>query len=200
MELPLPTKILVACSGFIQSHWILLLSFAILIPACIKITRLFNKGKYLTDFILIKLPLVGRIVLDVAVARFFSTFHTLFEAGVKIINSLKIAGASSGNSVISRRINRASEDIMKGALLSEAFEKIKEFNTMILNLVRMSEKTGQPDRALERITKYFDTVIPRKVKKMISFMEPAIIIAAGVLVGFILIGTLLPLFNLYSSM
>lgn len=199
LELPLPTKILVFCSDLIRNHWTALLFLVLLTPLAVKLVRMSARGRYLTDGLLMRLPLVGKVVLDISVARFISTFRTLFGSGVEIVKSLEIAGDSSGNSVINARAMGITEEIMGGSLLSHAFGKVNEFNSMIKNLINMSEKTGQTAMALERITDYFDTVIPRQVKRMLAVMEPAIIIAAGLVVGFVLVGTILPIFNLYSA-
>ena len=200
MELPLPTKILMAASGFLRSYWLPFLVLAVLVPVFIRIARISEKGRYCTDMALMKIPIVGSIVLDISVARFISTLRTLFGSGVEVVKALRISGASTGNSVIKRRSEMICDEVMNGSLLSEAFNKVKEFNSMIQSMMSMCERTGQTTEGLERITGYFDTVIPRRVKKAISIMEPAIIGLAGLLVGFVLVGTLLPMFNLYSAL
>jgi type IV pilus assembly protein PilC len=199
LDLPLPTKILIFCSDLIRDHWTALLLLVVLMPLAVKLFRMTERGRYATDSLLMRLPLVGKVVLDISVARFISTFRTLFGSGVEIVRSLEIAGDSSGSSVINARAKGITREIMGGTLLSHAFGKVDEFNSMIKNLINMSEKTGQTAMALERITDYFDTVIPRQVKRMLAVMEPAIIIAAGLVVGFVLVGTILPIFNLYSA-
>ena len=100
---------------------------------------------------------------------------------------------------LEERLGEIREDITMGILLSDAFKKVKEFSSLIKNLMNMSEKTGQTTMALGRITSYFDTVIPRRVKKMLSVLEPAVIVLAGLVVGFVLVGTILPIFRLYST-
>ncbi|MFH1999104.1 MAG: type II secretion system F family protein [Planctomycetota bacterium] len=198
MKLPLPTRILVMTSQWVQSNWIALLGLVIMIPVAVHVARFFSKGRFYSDMGLMKLPVIGGIVRDVAVARFIATFRTLLGSGVTVIKALEVAVQASGNQVIIERVSRSIVEITNGALLSQAFEPIKEFSSLIQNLIRMSERTGQTMAALDRITDYFDTTIPRAVKRMISIMEPAITIAAGMLVGFVLVGTLLPIFDLYS--
>lgn len=198
--LPFCTQILISCSEFLQDFWPFLVIGLILIPICINILRWSEKGEFLTDNALMKIPIMGGVVRDVAIARFISTFRTLLGSGVEILNALKIGGEASGNCVIKRRALEIEEGVRAGSLLSEAFNKINEFNSMIKNLINMSEKSGQITTSLERITQYYDTTIPRKVKKSISIIEPLIIVTAGAVVSFVLIGTLLPLFNLYSSL
>ena len=173
---------------------------AVLVPVFIRIARISEKGRYCTDMALMKIPIVGSIVLDISVARFISTLRTLFGSGVEVVKALRISGASTGNSVIKRRSEMICDEVTNGSLLSESFNKVKEFNSMIQSMMSMCERTGQTTEGLERITGYFDTVIPRRVKKAISIMEPAIIGLAGLLVGFVLVGTLLPMFNLYSAL
>jgi type II secretory pathway component PulF len=198
-NLPLPTKVLMISSQFLQVYWIELLVAVISIPIILKLVRMTIKGRYVTDLILHRLPLIGVIVLDIGVARFISTLRTLLVSGVEVVNSLKIAGNSTGDSVLIQRTEGIADSITKGSLLSEAFKQVKEFNSMVQSLISMSERTGQTTQALDRITDYFDTTIPRRVKRMISIMEPGVIALAGIIVGFVLVGTLLPIFNLYSS-
>ncbi|MBU0754671.1 MAG: type II secretion system F family protein, partial [Planctomycetes bacterium] len=198
-SIPLPTKILLASSDFLQTHWIWMLGLLCSLPLVWKGIRVSQSGQYITDKFLMHFPIIGGVVLDVAVARFISILRTLLSSGVEVIQALEISGGASGNAVMRKRSATIIEDIRKGALLSEAFRRVKEFNSMIQSMISMSEKTGQITQVLERVSNYFDTTIPRKVKKMIAVMEPTIICMAGILVGFVLVGTLLPLFNLYAS-
>lgn len=200
MELPLPTRVLIAASETLQVYWMPLIAAAVLLPVVIKLARHTKRGRYLVDDLLMHLPLIGGVVKDIGVARFLSTFRTLYSSGVEIMQSLRISGESAGNAVITARADKIRLRIMEGALLSEAFAGVREFNSLVKNLIHMSEKTGKTAEALERITRYFDTVIPRRVKRMIAVMEPAVILGAGLVVGFVLAGTLLPIFNLYSVM
>jgi len=198
-NLPLPTRILIGASNLITDQWIVLAAAAAALPLSIQVARLFERGRYITDFLLMKTPPIGGVVLDVAVGRFISTFRTLITSGVEVIQALNISGGASGNAVIAARTRGIVDRIVGGAMLSEAFGTVREFDSLIQSMISMSEKTGKTGEALERISQYYDTTIPRKVKRLISILEPGIIAAAGVIVGFVLVGTLLPLFNLYTA-
>ena len=199
VELPLPTKILVVASDTLSDHWMLFAGAAAAIPMTLGLLRATTWGRYALDLAVMRIPCIGGVVRDIAVARFISTFNVLLASSVEIMETLKIASPASGNAVIARRGREISDRILQGSLLSEAFVRVKEFGSLVQNLIAVGEQAGRITESLDRVNAYYDTQIPRKVKKALAVMEPTVILLAGLSVGFVLVGTLLPIFNLYSA-
>jgi type IV pilus assembly protein PilC len=200
IELPMATQVLISVSDFMRGNWLPLLCGVLSVPAAVIITRRFKSGKIFTDRMLFKVPAIGRILSEISLARFTVVLKTMLSSGVEIVKSIDISGSSTGNTFIEKLSQETIEDVKNGKALSVAIEKFKEMNLLLPRMITIGEKTGRIGEALDCAYNYFDLSIPKKVNKMISMIEPSIIIVAGILVGFILLGALLPIYTMYSGM
>ena len=200
IELPMATQVLISVSDFMRGNWLPLLCAVLSVPTAVFITRRFKSGKVLTDRLLFKVPAVGKILSEISLARFTVVLKTMLSSGVEIVKSIDISGSSSGNTYIEKLSQETIDDVRNGKALSVAIEKFKEMNLLLPRMVTIGENTGRIGEALDCAYNYFDLSIPKKVNKMISMIEPSIIIVAGILVGFILLGALLPIYTMYSGM
>ncbi len=200
IELPVITRMLIAASDFLRGNWQPLVSILVGIPVTIAVVKRFKAGRIFMDRALFKIPVLGSIVADIVLARFTVIFKTLLSSGVEIVKAIEISGSSSGNSYIGMLADKAIEEVKNGNKLSSAFAAFNEMNLLLPRMVSIGEKTGRIVDTMEAAYNYFDKTIPNKVSRMISMLEPTIIIVAGVLVGFILLGALLPIYSMYSSM
>jgi len=199
MELPAMTKVLITTSNFLRGNMLLLLFFVVSLPVTIIIMRKTKGGRTFMDKMILRIPVMGNIIAEICLARFTVIFKTMLYSGVEIVRSLEISGSSSGNSFIEDLCRQAIHDVRNGERLSAAMDRFKSLNFVLPRMVSIGEKTGRIVDALECAYKYFDSSIPKKVSRMISLIEPSIIILAGVLVGFILIGALMPIYTMYSA-
>lgn len=200
IELPVITRILIASSDFLRGNWQPLVSVAVGVPLTITMVKRFKRGRILLDRMVFRIPVFGTIVADIVLARFTVIFKTLLSSGVEIVKAIEISGSSSGNSYIGMLAEKAIEDVRNGNKLSTAFVAFNEMNLLLPRMVSIGEKTGRIVDTMECAYNYFDKTIPNKVNRMISMLEPSIIIIAGLLVGFILLGALMPIYSMYSGM
>ncbi|GBE03439.1 type II secretion system protein F [bacterium BMS3Abin09] len=194
--LPLPTLMLLALSNFLTDYWFMILLF---IAAAIFFVRRYlnsENGNRTWDSMKFKLPIFGKLYQEVAVSRFSRTLGTLLASGVPILNAFQIVKGTLGSEKISGIISSVREAARKGRGISESLKKSDIFPPIAIHMVTIGEETGKLDEMLIKIADRFDIEVRTTVKRMLSLLEPALIIVMAVLVGFIVISMLLAIFSL----
>ncbi|NWF99135.1 MAG: type II secretion system F family protein [Nitrospirae bacterium] len=197
--LPLPTRIVVGLSNFIAGVGGLIILGAIigLIIAIVQIRRT-EKGKYVTDKILLKLPIFGVLLNKVAVAKFTRTLGTLVSSGVPILDGLEITAKTSGNKVIEYAIMDVRKGVVGGKTLAEPITKAKVFPPMVTHMIAVGESTGALDAMLSKIADFYDDEVDVAVSNLTAMMEPLLMVFLGGSVGFIVVAMYLPIFKLIT--
>ncbi len=194
--LPLPTKILIGISSFFARFWVLII-IAIIIAVTVLGRWLKTKdGKAAFDAIKLKTPLIGSFVQKVEIARFGRTLGTLIGNGVPIIQALGVASSTLGNVLIKQDMEEAKKDVIEGASLSTCIKKSKHFPAMVTNMIAVGEESGTLEKSFFKIADAYDIEIDRTIKTITSLLEPSLILFMGMVVGFIVIAMLLPIFQL----
>ncbi|NWF76133.1 MAG: type II secretion system F family protein [Nitrospirae bacterium] len=197
--LPLPTRIIVGISSFIAGIGGLMTLGAIiaLIVFIIQVRRT-EKGKYIIDRILLKLPIFGVLLNKVAVAKFTRTLGTLVSSGVPILDGLEITAKTSGNKVIEYAILDVRKGVVGGKTLAEPITKAKVFPPMVTHMIAVGESTGALDAMLAKIADFYDDEVDAAVSNLTAMMEPLLMIFLGGTVGFIVVSMYLPIFKLIT--
>ena len=194
--LPGPTVFLITVSDMIKSFWwvILLGIFLIfiIIQQIIKTTR----GRYWKDRILLASPLVGTLVQKLAIARFGRTLASLIENGVSLIPALEIVKNVVGNVLIAELIENAAEDIGKGEGLGNALSKEKIFPPISIQMILVGEQSGELEKMLNKVADVYEGEVESTVMALTSMLEPLMILTMGLMVGFIVVSILLPIFEM----
>ena len=151
------------------------------------------------DRCLLSIPRLGRVARQIATSKFACTASILQSAGCDVFTMLDVSAAACGNSAMARALRTATERVRRGSLLSEALAEETLMDPLLVQLVSVGEKSGELDRCLERIVRHYDDEIPRSVKRMLSLLEPALLVSAGGIVAFILLAALLPMFQLMET-
>jgi len=194
--LPLPTKLLIMISSFFAKFWIfILLGIGISVFAVYRWSKT-KEGKVVFDRFRLTLPVVGAFVQKAEIARFGRTLATLIENGVPIIQALGVANNTIDNVVVKQDLEKARKDVVEGAPLSKSIKGSKHFPAMMVNMIAVGEESGALERSLFKVADAYDTEIDRSVKTLTSMIEPALILSMGLIVGFIVIAMLLPIFQL----
>jgi type IV pilus assembly protein PilC len=198
--LPAPTQFLVDVSDLVKNDWwkILLIfnSFIIFVKLIRKITLV----QRIMDRVILKVPKVGDLVTKVAVARFARTLGTLLNAGVPILQSLKITRDTIGNTVIQDAVSRVHDRIKEGDTIAAPLDEAKVFPAMVVNMVDVGEETGSLDAMLNKVADIYDDEVDMAVEALLSLMEPAIILILGGVIGFIVVALYMPIFTLGDAM
>lgn len=198
-ELPLPTKIVIASSQFFQNYllYILFLTFAI----GYFIYRYFQtkEGKLAKDTVLLKLPIFGEILKKVAVARGCKTLGTLLKTGVPILQALEIAQTTVGNEIIAEGLRRAKLNIREGEGIAKPLAETGVFMPMVIQMIVIGEETGSLDIMLNKVSDFYEKEVKYIINNLTAIIEPVMIVFLAVVVGFIIISVVLPMFDIYGQ-
>lgn len=197
LQLPLPTRITIGLSNFMVQTGIFIILGIIGFFIFIKLFRRTDKGKKITDSILLKFPLLGVILLKSSLSRFARTLGTLLGSGVPILNSMEISAKASGNKVIEDVVIQMKDDITAGKSLTEVLKSRPTlFPPIFIQMVSVGESTGGTDDMLNKVADFYDEEVDNAVANLMNMLEPALIVFLGVTIGFIVISLYLPIFKL----
>lgn len=194
--LPLPTRILMGVSHFMAGWWWLIAVFFILTVFVLRQQQRSKEGRLILDRLKLRFPVIGRLILIGELARFTRTLSTLFESGVPVLKSLAIVTDTVTNEVLKRELVSVHEKISKGASLGVSLEGSKHFPFFMINMIKVGEKGGAVEKSLLKISNSYDREIERITRMFTTLLEPVLIITLGLIVGFIVVSMLLPIFNI----
>ncbi len=194
--LPLPTIMLLTVSNALINFWWLF--FLLIIGTFFSLQHYLKseKGRYWWDRMKFKLPLFGKLYREAAVSRFARTFGTLLRSGIPILNALQIVKGTLGSVKIADLISSVREAVKKGRGISEPLKNSDIFPPIAVHMVTVGEETGKLDEMLFKIADRFDLEVRTTVKRMLSLLEPALILLMGLIVGFIVIAMLMAIFSI----
>lgn len=195
-ELPAPTQFLIKCGDFMVYQWWLLIAIVAWSVIGMKFLFKFHTIKRVNDRIVLRIPLIGDLVVKVAVARFARTLGTLITSGVPILQALKITKETIGNEVIQNAVDKVHDSIKEGDTIAAPLDETKVFPAMVVNMIDVGEETGSLDSMLMKVADIYDAEVEAAVEAMLTLLEPIIIVVLGGIIGFIVISLYLPIFSL----
>ena len=187
--LPFITVVLIAISNFFVHYWWLLACLAAVLTAGIR--KVYRTRRDLIDRAMLRLP--GDVLQSLYYTRFSRTLGFLLEGGLPMLRALDLSAKAIGNSVYEKRVRDAVKRVAEGARLSSSLEG---FPPVLLQLIATGEKSGRIAEVLNKAADSYEEVFGRSVKKALSLLEPAMILAMGFVVSFIVLAVLLPMFQL----
>ena len=201
VDLPLPTRIVIAMSNFIGSVYGLVIAMGCVGAVfAVKFWYATPPGRMALDTLILKVPLVGPLLRKIAVARFTRTLGTLISSGVPILEGLDITARTSGNAVIEKAINQTRKAVEAGRSLVEPLKETDVFPGMVTQMIGVGEQTGAMDAMLQKIADFYEDEVDAAVKDLLTAMEPIMIVVLGIVVGGIVISMYLPLFSLIGKL
>ena len=200
VELPAITKGLLATSLYLKSNFLYFSVGTMLVVGLLAYFFKTEKGQFFADWLMLKMPIFGPLFSKVAISRFSRTFSTLIQSGVPILGSLEIVSSTSGNKIISRAIDHASDKVRQGETLGEPLAESKVFPLMVTRMISVGEKTGALESLLEKISEFYDQQVKVTVEGMTSLIEPLMISVMGFLVGGMVMALFLPIFKMVGSL
>ena len=194
--LPLPTQILINVSEALRHYALaVLVVIAIVIVSLVRLAMT-ERGRYVIDALLIKVPVIGDLLKRVAIAKFARTLATLMKSGVPILEGLEIVAKVSGNKIIELNLLKAKNTIKEGESISKPLEKAKIFPPMVYHMIAVGEQTGELEKMLNKIADFYEEQVNAAIEALTSLMEPMIMVVLGGLIGSIVISLFLPVLNL----
>lgn len=196
-ELPLATRILIQVSEFLGRYLVLelVVTVAFVIAMRLYITRS-PRGRLWFDRTILKLPVVGKLLQKVAIARFARTLATLVKSGVPILNALEIVAKTAGNKVVEAAVVSARASIKEGENISGPLAHSKVFPAMVTRMIAVGEKTGELEKMLVKIADFYESEVDASVTALTSLIEPVIIAVLGVVIGSIVVALFMPIFKI----
>jgi len=199
VELPAPTRMLLGVSRFVTEWWPALLAGIAATIAGVRLLRASQRGAVALDRALLALPVLGPLARMGAESRFISTLRTMLSGGVEAVSALEMAADSCGAASMTVRVRAASQRLREGRTFSEALGSLDLLHPLVLRMVQLGERSGNMDDSLKYCVDYFAQEIPKAVKRCTSMLEPLIVCVSGLVVAFVLLATLLPVFSMYES-
>jgi type II secretory pathway component PulF len=196
--LPLPTKMMIWTNNFFQKYWYLVLGVLVLIPILLKRYIQTEKGRIFWDRLKMRIPVFGRLFLIAALSRFTHTFVMLNRSGIPILQILEITSTTINNVILAQSIAEISRKVREGRSLTEAMRESGRFTPLVIQMVAVGESSGTLDEMLVRITEYYDLELENSIKKMTTYIEPALTLFMGVVVLFLALAVFLPWWNMAS--
>ncbi len=198
-SLPASTTILLAISNFVKHKWYVLIIAAVVIYIFSRVLMAIPAVRYAKDKLELKLPVIGRLRKVIYTARFARTLSSLYSAGISIINCLQIARNTIGNSYIERQFDRVIADVRAGMNLSESIDKVDGFTKKLSSSIAVGEETGALDTMLVSIANQMEYDSEVAMNKLVSYLEPAMIVVMAAVVGFVIISVIQPIYGSYAT-
>ncbi len=198
-ELPLPTKVLLAITGFAGSYWPVLLLAAVAGAVLLRFWLNTYEGRRRFDAFLLALPLAGQLIRKIELSRYCKTLATLHAAGLSVERSFSTSADVVRNTVLSEGLALVTESVMNGEGIADSLRKSGVFPSLVVEMVAIGEKTGNLDSAVKRVSEMFDKEVPETLKKVFSFFEPMIIVLLGLLVLGVLLSVFLPIYKIVGG-
>ncbi len=197
--LPLITQALLAIADVLSHIWWALVLFAIAVVVGVRWYARTKAGRESLDVFALRMPLLGPIWHKMAVSRLARTFGTMLGGGVPILSALEISGNAVGNRPMARAVEAMREEVREGTALALALEHTNAFPPLLIHMADVGEETGQLPDMMGRVADSLDFEVNSTLGRLTTLLEPIIIIIMGVIVGFIVLAVLLPIFQINAT-
>ncbi len=198
-HLPAVTEILMAVSHFLVSQWYIVLFLIFILAVILRITFQIYGVRKRVDYIKVHMPVFGKLNKVIYTARFARTLSSLYSSGMPIVTALKTAGETVGNLYIEEQFQEAITMVKSGAPLSLALKGIDGFLNKLSSTILVGEESGRLDTMLDSIAVTMEEEAEAATKRMVTMLEPVLICIMALLVGFIIIAVMLPIYQSYSA-
>jgi type IV pilus assembly protein PilC len=199
-ELPVPTQIVVAMSDMVKSKIVYIIIGLLLFSIAFKKTYGTEKGREVTDKLLLKIPVFGDLLRKVAVAKFSRTMGTMLTSGVAILEALDIVAKTAGNKTVEKAIYKVRKGISEGRTMADPLAASGVFPSMVCQMIGVGESTGALDAMLGKIADFYDEEVDQAVENLTALIEPFMLVFLGVTIGGLVVAMYLPIFKMAGAM
>jgi general secretion pathway protein F len=194
--LPTSTVLLMGFSNLLKSYWWMIFLAAAGGALLLKQFKKSAKGQYLWDEMKIRLPIVGPINRKMALARFGRTLGSLLQSGVPLLAALEIVRNIVNNVPIAQIIDKTADDIQEGKTLATPLSQSRWFPSIMVQMITVGEQSGELEKMLNKIADMYEEEAQSRIMAVTAMLEPAMILCMGLVVGFIVVSVLLPIFEM----
>ncbi|MBI5997283.1 type II secretion system F family protein [Clostridium perfringens] len=199
VELPMSTKMVLGTSKMLGKYGVIF--FLVLVIGIILLGKYLKseEGQYKLSVINLKLPVIKKLTQKIVVSRFTRTMGIVSSSGMSLVTSLEIVASVVGNKIAEKELLKVKEKVLKGEGLGDSIMNIKIFPPMLASMVKVGEEAGSLDSILDKTADFYDDELEREIQTATALIEPAMIVVMGVIIGFLLISILTPMFKMYNS-
>lgn len=198
-ELPLPTMILMKIKDFIVGNFALILIVGLGVYIALRVIKKIPKVQIFLGSIKTKIPKLGTLHKQLYTASFARSLATLYQSGVPLLDSMQMSGEVMDNKYIEMRVNEAVTNIRKGSNISEALSNIDSFDPLLTTMIFVGEQSGSLEDILLQTANYFDEEANTATDRLTEMINPIMMCVMAVIVGFVLIAVMMPMFSVYES-
>lgn len=199
-ELPIQTRAVIAISDFMSQNAVLVIGFMIAaIVACISLLRT-AQGMRLADWLLLRLPILGKIMQKINLARFSRVLGSMMKSGVTIIEGLGVAAESVGNIYYREAILETASNVKLGKPITETLSKHERlFSYLVVQMLSVGEETGSLENILDQLSAHYEAEVDATMRNLSSIIEPVLLLVIGGVVGFLALALIGPIYNISQS-
>ena len=194
-DLPGSTKLLLAMSNFFQTQYTMIIIGIIAVIIAYRAWSATPAGAYQRDALFLKAPILGPVILKATVSRFARVLGTLLYGGVPILEALELSGLAAGNLLFKKSAEHVLNDVREGRPIAESMRDAGAFPPVLTHMVAIGEETGELPKMLGRVSDSLDFEVDNGMRRLTAMVEPIIVLAMGVIVGFVVLSVLLPIFS-----
>ncbi|HAT4116805.1 TPA: type II secretion system F family protein [Clostridium perfringens] len=199
VDLPMSTKMVLETSKVLGKYGIII--FLILVTAIILLGKYLKseEGQYKLSSINLKIPVIKKLTQKIIVSRFTRTMGIVSSSGMSLVTSIEIVASVVGNKIAEKELLKVKEKVLRGEGLGDSIMNIKIFPPMLASMVKIGEEAGSLDSILDKTADFYDDELEREIKTATALIEPIMIVLMGIIIGFLLISILTPMFTMYNS-
>lgn len=198
-QLPWSTRFLLGLSSSIQNNWIIILFFIIVAGLSLKIFLKTEQGILIVSRLKLKLPVLKKLNEMMIVSRFTRTLSILMASGLPLIKALEIVSEVVGNKIVESAMINIKDNVMRGESLYSSMKESDMFPGMLYSMIKVGEETGSLDDILNKTADFYDEELESTIQASVALLEPILIVVMGLVIGFIVISIMLPMFDSYGQ-
>ena len=199
--IPLQTQILIVVSDFFVSYWWAIIAAPFIVWFGIKLAaRSYPSIEYKLDDYKLRVPLIGPILRKITLSRFASSFAMMYSSGITVLDAIRACEQIVGNKPLENALRVAGQQIAEGKNLTGAFQDVDLFPALVIRMLRIGENTGALDIALLNVSYFYNREVRESIGKVQAMIEPALTLVLGVILGWVMLAVLGPVYDTISKM
>ena len=199
--IPLQTQILIAVSDFFVSYWWAIIATPFILWFGLKLAaRSYPSIEYAIDHYKLRMPLIGPILRKITLSRFASSFAMMYSSGITVLDAIRACEQIVGTKPLENALRVAGQQIAEGKNLTVAFQDVDLFPPLVIRMLRIGENTGALDTALLNVSYFYNREVRESIGKVQAMIEPALTLVLGVILGWVMLAVLGPVYDTISKM
>ena len=198
-SLPGITEFLMAASDFLVNQWYVALLILFMLGIILRIVSKIEKVRRTIDYIKVHMPVIGKLNRVIYTARFARTLSSLYSSGMPIAPALQTAGGTVGNLYVEQQFEKVTGMVRSGVPLSQALKEVDGFLRKLSSTILVGEESGRLDVMLDSIAMTMEQEAEEATKRLVTLLEPVLICVMALLVGFIIVAVMLPIYESYGA-